>query len=516
MLERNARGLGPAQRETSPKDKLWLLLFLFFVLATQIGSLRYEVIDWDESTFLLMAQDLLHGHLPYTRIYDMKPPGLFMLLALPLKVFGKTLVTARLFGDFFIVLMATSTFLIARTYSKSNFASGLSVLTMISATAIPMGFYTSSEILATTPLSWALFFLMAKRRALWASFAVGALLCLATMIRTNLAVVTVPVGLLALISLAYHRMGFHRFFFVGYTVGGLVPLILLIIAYWVSGALDLFVLGAITVPLHYSDEMGIFRASKQTLVNAWVMARAYPLTFGFLALLAVLGAFLTALKGARIVRGELTDATTNSLIFWSFAAAVALSILISGGGYPHYLIQMYPFAAVSASCAISHRFTRPVTSLAALISIFSAINTTLPDTAKVLQNYDDLRTSLSVKNAAEVIRADMMPGDRIWTMHEQLILFYIDQPPITPVATHPDNIIRESILRPLAEAGYSHNDEVGYIMSLRPRYVVSNNEGVPRYFVGENRRRVSAFLDANYEVWRKENGITIYRLHFSK
>lgn len=513
MLERNVRGLGPAQLETSRKDKLWLLSFLLFVFVTQIGSLHYEVIDWDESTFLLMAQDLLHGHLPYTRIYDMKPPGLFMLLALPLKIFGKSLVTARLFGDFFIVLMAASTFLIARKVSKSDFASGLAVFTMISAMAIPMGLYTSSEILATVPLSWALFLLMAKRRALWAAFAVGALLCLATIIRTNLAVVVIPVGLLSLASLVYPRLGFHRFFFTGYTVGGLVPLIFLIATYWICGALDLFVLGAVTVPLQYSDEMGIFKATKQTLVNASVMVRAYPLTFGILTALAALGAFLTASKVARTVRCKLIDPLTDSLIFWTVATAVAVSILISGGGYPHYLVQMYPFAAVSASCAISHRFARPLASLAALISVLSATVATLPDASTVLRNYDVVSANLNVKNAAEAIRTDMMPGDRIWTMHEQLILFYIDQPPITPVATHPDNIIRESILRPLAEAGYSHSDELGYIISLKPRYVVSNDEGVPRYFVGEKRSRVSAFLNDNYEVWRKQDGIIIYRLH---
>ena len=44
---------------------LWLRRFTYVLSA----------LDWDESLYLLMARSLLEGHLPYTAIYDNKPPA---------------------------------------------------------------------------------------------------------------------------------------------------------------------------------------------------------------------------------------------------------------------------------------------------------------------------------------------------------------------------------------------------------------------------------------------------------
>ena len=73
-----------------------LLTFALLILATQLGSLVEEVIDWDESTFILMAADVLRGNLPYLNLFDNKPPVMFFALAGALAAFGESLVTVRL------------------------------------------------------------------------------------------------------------------------------------------------------------------------------------------------------------------------------------------------------------------------------------------------------------------------------------------------------------------------------------------------------------------------------------
>jgi hypothetical protein len=65
---------------------LWLSAFAVLIVVTHLGSLSREVINWDESTFMLMAQDILRGHLPYLAQYDNKPPGIFFALAAAMKV----------------------------------------------------------------------------------------------------------------------------------------------------------------------------------------------------------------------------------------------------------------------------------------------------------------------------------------------------------------------------------------------------------------------------------------------
>ncbi len=40
-----------------------------------------STIDWDESTFILMGQELLDGRLPYADLWDNKPPLAFAAFA---------------------------------------------------------------------------------------------------------------------------------------------------------------------------------------------------------------------------------------------------------------------------------------------------------------------------------------------------------------------------------------------------------------------------------------------------
>ena len=59
---------------------LWLAL-LALALATRLPYFFVDVIDWDESTFILMGHSLLKGFLPYTHLWDLKPPAIFFLFA---------------------------------------------------------------------------------------------------------------------------------------------------------------------------------------------------------------------------------------------------------------------------------------------------------------------------------------------------------------------------------------------------------------------------------------------------
>ncbi len=39
-----------------------------------------DYVDRDESTFILMGQSWVDGHLPYTQLWDLKPPLVFLFL----------------------------------------------------------------------------------------------------------------------------------------------------------------------------------------------------------------------------------------------------------------------------------------------------------------------------------------------------------------------------------------------------------------------------------------------------
>ena len=79
-----------------------------------------DVINWDESTFILMGQSVLDGHLPYTELWDVKPPGAFLIYALFIALFGKSIVSIRIGGTLCVALISFFTYLIGNSLWKSR------------------------------------------------------------------------------------------------------------------------------------------------------------------------------------------------------------------------------------------------------------------------------------------------------------------------------------------------------------------------------------------------------------
>jgi len=75
-------------------------------IALRILSFFRTVIDHDESTYLVIADMVRQGAVYWVDAIDVKPPGIFWLYALLQTLFGKAIVTMRLFAALFIALSA--------------------------------------------------------------------------------------------------------------------------------------------------------------------------------------------------------------------------------------------------------------------------------------------------------------------------------------------------------------------------------------------------------------------------
>jgi len=75
----------------------WRIALLFFaaVLFTRLPTFFVSVLDWDESLYVLMAEQWRQGHLPYTTIWDNKPIGIYSIFVLFQSVFGNPVVAIR-------------------------------------------------------------------------------------------------------------------------------------------------------------------------------------------------------------------------------------------------------------------------------------------------------------------------------------------------------------------------------------------------------------------------------------
>ena len=70
-----------------PPGRAWLLGGLVAVFLRALPSLRYPI-GRDQATYCVIGQGLLHGQLLYRDLWDNKPPGIFYIYALIVKVFG--------------------------------------------------------------------------------------------------------------------------------------------------------------------------------------------------------------------------------------------------------------------------------------------------------------------------------------------------------------------------------------------------------------------------------------------
>jgi hypothetical protein len=446
----------------------WLVVFAAVVFCTQIGSLSQEVIDWDESTLILMASNILDGNLPYIERFDNKPPLMFFMLAGVMGLFGESLLAVRLFGDVCIIASSVAAFAIAR-WKVDTASAGLGVLLSIFMSALNFGQHTSTELPATAMLMAALWLIVAKRGQFWTAALAGLLISLATLTRTNLAVVAVAFGLYFVWASAFDAKC-ARWSWLAYALAGLAPPVLLSLLYASANALDILKLAAVDVPLAYArDQMGAYEALQ---ANAWNWVRytkAVPCAvFTAFAVLGVVAAMFGFNGSDARLRGLDQEDALVLLMF----GAILLSVLISGAAYPHYWLQFIPLGGVFCSrCFASIRPRRVlfgVSCALVMISFLSALNVNGISTIKIFTEPGFLEKAYEVRAAANRIDAARRPGDTVWAMEIHLVLWHLHVPPISRLITHPSNATRAPIVETLAKSGYIDKEELRWIIFSAP------------------------------------------------
>lgn len=99
------------------KDWQVFLLFLLFSIILRFFSFFPSVIDHDESTYLVMASSMLKGELLYVDLIDIKPVGIFLIMAFFQLLFGNSIFMIRLISA---GLVALTSFFIYKTKISRN------------------------------------------------------------------------------------------------------------------------------------------------------------------------------------------------------------------------------------------------------------------------------------------------------------------------------------------------------------------------------------------------------------
>jgi 4-amino-4-deoxy-L-arabinose transferase-like glycosyltransferase len=95
---------------------VWLFLIMLLVFALRLPIADVSVIDWDESVYFTIAQDITNGGVPYKTAWDTKGPLLFFVFVPVILLFDESIGALRIFTTFYLLLSMFFLYAMARRF----------------------------------------------------------------------------------------------------------------------------------------------------------------------------------------------------------------------------------------------------------------------------------------------------------------------------------------------------------------------------------------------------------------
>jgi 4-amino-4-deoxy-L-arabinose transferase-like glycosyltransferase len=445
-------------------------LILALCLFTRFPYFFPSVIDWDESTFILIGQDLLEGNLPYVNLWDVKAPLAYGFFAVVIALFGKSIVAIRVAGMLCVFITAVATYHIGE--ELWNWVAGLAaaVLTVVFIAVTPDGQAVMTEIICIAPAMVALWLLVGGTWNVKRLYAVGILLAFAILVRQNLAYLVVFLGVLVLVGLSPNGERCKIIHILAFALGVVTPVTAVLLPYLATGHLGVFVQSVIRAPLvgtglNYSVLESVSLLKKKGFgLHNWLLWGG-----------ALCSMPLLLWRGTLFV-GE----RKKILLLTGSFLAVALSIAKSGYAWPHYLLQIVPFLSLAAGFLISTMLKTPLRLLILALVVIGLIIPLRP----VVGQYRRLINRVEDGNSlyadagyriAEYLRKENSDGEPIYLLTDHIGYWLLNVKPVTKIA-HPSNISREYLLHFAYGPHATAKTVMAEILDKKPRFIVIHKD----------------------------------------
>ncbi|WP_268225229.1 ArnT family glycosyltransferase [Sinomicrobium oceani] len=441
------------------------LIFLGAALFIRFPFFFRDYIDRDESTFILMGQSWAEGHLPYTHLWDLKPPLAFLFFAIIIKIFGKSFIAIRLAGTICVAITSLYLFKIGDRISgrKVGFWCGMLYVFLSSLFGNVQGVMTEHlSMLFSVPGFWFLIKATKNRHIFTAGFFFG----IAAMIKLNLAYPILFTGL-GLMFFEFREKNTVTCLKSGviYGIGVAIPFILTALPYYAEGLLEVWWESVIMAPLHYDtpDPANNIKAFKDLI-----------------PFIAVIGLLIFINRKKRCFPKWCKNYTYILLGL----AGTMVSFIQSGEVNSHYLIQLYPFLILPLAVVVSHihwfakvAYT-PVAAAVILLIQFEPVKEyiVLGDRVldgKSLYNGEGIEVPRYIRNHVGDVQS-------VFFLENHIGYWLIDEQPPTKSVTHPSNLDREQLYPFYDNPRKDSIEELRYICSvINPEIIVTERGKIP-------------------------------------
>ena len=497
-----------------------LLIAVYLLLLTigiRLSFFFPAVINWDESTFILMGQSILDGHLPYTNLWDIKPPLAFVSYALFITLFGKSIISIRIAGTLCMASVSFFTYLVGKTLWNSLAGIISGTLFIVFASLLPAGQATMTEHVALVPLVGALSLLVTIRTTLLTLFFSGILMAIASLIRLNLAYVTVIIGIFILFVKPLDSKSSSLPRGLAYAAGSFLVILLTYIPYAVTGYGQVWFSSVILAPLNYANsQLSVLEVLavyveyvRKSLANVTGSIFGISLLIWIGGLIGISSICLQWFNASREKRLKL-------LWLCLFLFGTGTSVLKGGAASTHYLIQLAPFMALTAAaflntflCGSISWLTISIILLVLGISVKPVMMQYKSVVSRMMANQK--LTSGSAYEIAAYLNQENISREPIYMMSDHIVYWLVDSQPLTQSSTHPSNIAKDYILKIVVGSEASTEGEIRKILTQEPKFIVRQKN----IWYLSNKPQAKFLLDntlhQNYELVKQIQGKQIYR-----
>ncbi len=489
-------------------------VLLLVGLAVRFPFFFRAVIDWDESTFILMGQSILDGHLPYTRLWDNKPPLAFAFFAMVIAVFGKNLVVIRVVGTLCVVMTSFLVYLTAQRVWNKRIGIIAAVLSILAASLLQSGQATMSEHVALLPLVGAMYLLICRELSVRTLFLVGALMATATLVRLNLGYVVVVMGLYVVAVSAPRSAVTAAKYAAAYAGGGMSVVAITWTPYLFSGQPDLWWASVIMSPLSYAEsQYSMIHNLIAQMLHAFGAYGRHKIKVPWLNALVWMGAaggFFVVLR--RLQHVSRIERRGIALLVL-FTVSTGLGIVRSGTPTEHYMIQLVPFSAMFAGILLEQLPRRVRLSLFVLTGVATAVSL-----APVFAEYRTIASRLMAKEElqqgaeyeiAAYLKRENSFGCDVYLLSDHIVYWFIGCYPPTRITTHPSNIGKLFLLRTVIGKEASTEEELSKVFGKKPEFVVT--KGFIWYLPEGPTRKLDGILDDEYVLVKEIKGRKIFQ-----
>jgi hypothetical protein len=471
---------------------------MFMVLFIVAFFIRFpfffrDYIDRDESTFILIGQSWVDGFLPYTELWDIKPPLTFLFFAGIISVFGKSIFAIRLVGSLLVATTAFFTYKIGMSIStkKIAFWSALACVALQSMFGSIQG--VMSEHICMAFLVPAVYVIIKRKEWYWLGLA-GLLMGISIMVKLNMAYTILFIGL----YLIYYFIQ-RKKYAVGvagvtaYGLGILLVIALTWLPYYNTGLQELWWKSVVIAPLDYA---GARRYSILKLMPIFLVLAAF---------------FFFAWKKKHL------DYKNISIQILSISILGVLYSFLKGGRInSHYLIQLYPLLVVLVGIVLAKVLLFKKLKLQ---WGYLALLLLLP-IESYLEYYNIVKHKIergSFYNGEGITVPQYLIENNIPTKNILFLGYHIgywnlSKNPPTKAATHPSNICKSEMFAAYDNPRTSGIEEIVYIMEeMQPQTVVirENKSIFDKEFIKEN-NYIKAYLSDHYTLTASVDKAEIY------